>query len=79
MSHTTVAELVVSNGCPASTIEIFWIDYGCEEVSYGQVAPGRRFSVSSFATHPWRIRDAITHVLLREIPPLTAPTTVTYP
>jgi hypothetical protein len=75
----THAELMVHNTCGALTIEMFWVNYQCAEMTYGTVAPGQTFVNNSWVSHPWRLRDAATHALLREIPPLEAPTDVTYP
>jgi hypothetical protein len=76
---TTHALLTVHNECPALTVEMFWMSYACVETSYGTIAPGGTFQSNSFLTHPWRLRDAETHVLLKEIPALTAPTELSYP
>jgi hypothetical protein len=79
VAGVTHAELVIHNTCGALTIEMFWVDYKCGEVSYGTIAPGQTFDNNSWVSHPWRLRNATTHALLREIPPLDAATDITYP
>src|SRR6266478_3737810 len=64
----THAPLMVHNTCGALTIQMFWVNYQCAEMSYGTVAPGQTFNNNSWVSHPWRLRDATTHTLLREIP-----------
>ncbi len=73
------AGLDVSNNCLTITLEIFWVDYGCVEQSYGIVEPGHVFIVTSFQTHPWRVRDLQSGKLLLDIPPLLGHTSVGIP
>jgi len=76
---TTAASLTIQNNCSGLTLEVFWVNYQCGEISYGTIAPGQKFQSNSYVTHPWRLRDASTHILLREIAPLTGPTDIMYP
>ncbi len=38
-------------------VDVYWIDYGGKEVKYGSLTQGHNFSVSTFTSHPWRIRE----------------------
>jgi len=75
-SSMTNAELTVVNDCEDIIVQLFWVDYACEEHPYGSAPPGGMVSVPSFETHPWRIRNAQTQELMRELPPLTGDTTL---
>lgn len=41
-------------------VDLLWLNFEGAEVSYGKVAPGRLFSVSSLVTHPWIVRGTET-------------------
>jgi hypothetical protein len=73
------ATLYVMNECEDESIEMFWINGSCEEVSYGIVVPGEDFTSSSFTTHLWRVRATSDGRLLVEIPALTRDTTIEVP
>lgn len=65
-------QVSITNNCPDMSIELFWVDYACEEAPlFGVLAPGETFAFDSFDGHPWRIREAQTGTLLREITQLT--------
>lgn len=62
------------NNRSARTLNVFWVGYDCAEQSYGAVAPGSNFSISTHPTHPWRLRDQTTGTLVFEY--VTGPTSV---
>jgi len=76
LDDATVASIEVENAC-AFELELFWVDYGCGEASFGTIAPGESLGLSSFDTHPWRIRAADGGDLLVEVPPLAGDTQIT--
>lgn len=41
-------------------LKAFWVDYSGREVYYATILPGRAWTVATYATHPWRLRDART-------------------
>ncbi|HVH42773.1 MAG TPA: hypothetical protein VM925_10540 [Labilithrix sp.] len=59
----------VVNGCASEAVDLFWVDYGCKEIFYKRLEPGATFEQSTFDTHPWRIRSAQSHKLLRDVSP----------
>lgn len=61
--------LTFRNRTPDITLNIFWVDYGCSERSYGTIPPGADHVQQTFVTHPWRLRDARTGALLKEFVP----------
>jgi hypothetical protein len=75
-----VASLTVTNNAPCA-IELWWVNFTCEEVFYGYIPPnGGSVVQSTYQTHVWRLRTAVTHELVREISPITGSTvSVTYP
>lgn len=75
MESVSVAELEIENSCGYS-IEVFWVNYQCEEASYQVISGGDSWSVTSFVTHPWRIRDEASGDLILEIPPLQGDTNI---
>lgn len=38
-------------------VEIFWVDYDCNEVSYGVIQGHDRMGMITYETHPWLVRD----------------------
>lgn len=42
------------------TLKAFWVDYSGKEVYYATIQPGRTWTVATYATHPWRLRDPRT-------------------
>lgn len=56
------------------TLRVLWVDYGCQEVDYGTIAPGGVFTTSTSATHPWRLRDVKSGALVYEYVTSTSPT-----
>ncbi len=71
--------LTISNVCVSEAIEVFWVDYNCIEISYGTYAPGDSFVSQSYKSHPWRVRNATTQVLLADIPPVMSDTMIAFP
>jgi hypothetical protein len=79
MPGTESALLTITNGCTTRALEVFWVNHQCTELSYGKLAPGQRFESKSSLGHYWRLRDATSQVLLREIGPVTGPLDAVYP
>ena len=75
-SDATEAQLSIDNTCNFD-VEVFWVAYDCAEQSYQVISGGNDWSIQSFATHPWRIREADGGALLLEIPPLRGDTQIT--
>jgi VHL beta domain len=38
-------------------IELFWVDYDCQELSYGTVNPGATLFMPTYSSHVWIMRD----------------------
>lgn len=51
---------ILSNRSP-SVVDLWWIDYCGREVYYASVNPGGTHMQPSFATHPWVVRDHVSH------------------
>ena len=64
------------NHCTFRTVSTYWVDYGCGEVFYSDIAPDASLEQPTFVTHPWRIRDKATNELLKEVPPATSTPTI---
>jgi hypothetical protein len=79
LNTQTAATLTITNKCAATTLELFWVNYGCNESAYGKIMPGTSFTQNTYKTHPWRLRNAVTGELLVDIPALTKNTKVTFP
>jgi hypothetical protein len=75
MTSETDATLEIENTC-AFSIEVFWVNYECDEESYQVISSENSWSVPSFETHPWRIRSVETGDLILEIPPLLGDTDI---
>jgi hypothetical protein len=73
------ASLSVTNDAPC-TIELWWVNFACQEVFYDYIDPnGGSVVQPTYETHVWRLRAGGTHELLREIPMTSATVAVTYP
>lgn len=59
------SRMTIINGTRGG-IDRFWVDYQCNEVSYGRIARGERATQDSFVGHVWRFRDDDGD-LLREV------------
>lgn len=55
----------------SSPVDLFWIDYDCNEQSRGQIAPGETYHGISYDTHPFRVRDPESHGVIKELPALS--------
>ena len=74
-SQSTNAPVSLSlNNRSTYTLRVYWVDYACNEVDYGALAPGGVFSTSTSATHPWRLREATSNALVYEYVTGTSPT-----
>ncbi len=65
--------LDIVNGCSSERVEVYWVDYNCKEVLYRPLSPGETLHQATYDTHPWRVREAGTHRLLKEIVPTGTP------
>lgn len=63
----TAVTLEVINGSSAA-VGLYWVDFACGEVLYGQIPAGASYLQSTFDTHVWLIRDDlgryVDHVVL---------------
>lgn len=69
-------DLQVVNDCFAVAVVVLWVNYSCEEIPFGFVEPGELWEQETFQNHPWRIRNAETGELMRDIPGLVGDTTL---
>jgi hypothetical protein len=74
-SDNEEVDLTIDNGCDFA-VEVFWVAYDCDEVSYQVISGGNSWGIQTFATHPWRIRTARGGELLLEVAPLQGDTEV---
>jgi hypothetical protein len=63
-SITPIAARFINTG--VTPVEARWLDYTCNEVSYGNIAPGTTLNQSTFKTHLWRFYEVGTNALLSE-------------
>lgn len=61
------ATLTIVNACSKTTLRLSWINQQCGETVYATVPPGGSYVQPSFVGHPWRIRNAATSALMREV------------
>lgn len=54
-----------ANGC-SGFINVYWVDFACQENKYHEIGPGQNKVQSTFAGHIWRLRDQASGQLLRE-------------
>lgn len=48
-------------------VDIYWVNYQCEEVKYNTLRPGQSYRQRTYVTHPWRVRDSQTGTIVGEI------------
>ena len=58
-------ELAVVNTC-GEAVDVLWVDFKCRESFVGRVEPGATLRHYTFDTHAWRVRDHLSHRLLKE-------------
>ena len=56
------------------TLRVYWVDFACQEVDYGTLAPGGVFSTSTSANHRWRLREVSSNALAYEYVTESSPT-----
>jgi hypothetical protein len=61
------------------TIDVYLVDYDCNEQFYATLAPGDSYVQGAFATHPWVFIDAETGEVLKEFVTGTTDEEVTIP
>jgi hypothetical protein len=61
-------ELTVVND-RVDAVELYWLNYDCEEVRKARVEPGQRWTHPSEDASRWRVRDEKTHALVKEFSP----------
>lgn len=72
--NTNVPVSLSLNNRSTYTLRVYWVDYGCNEVDYGTLAPGGVFTTRTSATHPWRLRELNGNALVYEYVTGTSPT-----
>ena len=53
------------NTC-AGDVDIFWVDYDCQEVFHHRLPNGESWTQVTQDAHVWRVRDHATHALVKE-------------
>lgn len=79
-ASTQAVNLPFRNAFSDRTVRLFWVDTSCREIAYSAIASGQTFVQQTFVGHVWRVRDASTNALYKEVTPTTtAPPEVTVP
>ncbi len=66
-TNTTPVSEKITNNC-AVAIQVFWVDQGCQENPYGgDIAPGQSYQGQTYVSHAWRVREARSGRLLKEL------------
>lgn len=47
-------------------VQVYWVDYQCQEKLFSDLPVGQTYMISTYATHPWRVRDTVTGALVLE-------------
>lgn len=77
-SQPGTAKTTISISNLSSThLELFWLNYDGQRVSYGKIAPGQTKTQSSYTTHPWVIIRDSDKVCLQLITDVTTMPNVT--
>ena len=73
---TTKTTISIAN-LSSTHLELFWLDYDGQRVSYGKIAPGETKTQSSYTTHPWVIVRDSDKVCLQLITDVTTTPDIT--
>lgn len=65
-------QLQFVNNAPYA-VQIFWLNYQGQEQNYAELAPGASYSINTFVTHPWRVRESSSGSEVLVYQPSTAP------
>ena len=65
--HTVT--FAVKNDCSSTPLDFFWVDEQCREIYRGIVSPSQLAWQDSWEGHVFRLRDHVTHKLVKEIAP----------
>jgi hypothetical protein len=65
--HTVT--FAVTNSCSTTPLDFFWVDENCREIFRSIVSPGQLAWQDSWDGHVFRLRDHVTHKLVKEIAP----------
>lgn len=57
----SVETLLVFANETSGVVDVLWIDYCGREVFYGALNPGMTHIQQSYVTHPWIVRDHVSH------------------
>ena len=71
-----LVDLSIENDCVGVAVDVYWVDFICNEIFFARVDPGDSWGIVTFQTYPWRLRNVDTGELMREIPPLTMDTSL---
>jgi hypothetical protein len=72
-SSAKKAKISFTNLCTKTVLRINWVNYGChEDAPVIELQPGETRVVSTYLTHPWRVRDAKDGRLMLDIPPVSS-------
>ncbi len=74
--HSQIPTEVTFRNLTNNPVRVIWIDYEGRERRYRTLAPGESYMQPTFATHPWRLRDAKTGRTLRTIVAVGTPSQV---
>lgn len=59
----------LKSGCSSTAVDVMWVDESCHESFRGLLAPGATFLQDTWDTHVFRLRDHVTHRLIKELVP----------
>lgn len=71
LENTTPMRFSVRNNT-GITLELFWLNYNGQRQSYGTVAPGASWEVTSYVSHPWLIAREADDLCVQLIPDVGA-------
>lgn len=54
---------IAAHNLRAGRVEVYWLDFSGHRKKYGEINPGGRWSMSTFATHPWVFVDELGAVI----------------
>jgi hypothetical protein len=58
-------------------VELYWVDYSCQEVFYGSLHPGESVEQQTYVSHPWNVRMVGAGLLLKQVVAGATPLAVT--
>lgn len=67
VSSSSPVSLKFENNSSSTTYEKIWVNFQCQDQSFGNIDPGEKQMIGSYATHVWKMRDTSTNQIVKTV------------